>query len=305
MPRVSVVIPTYNHAAFVRETLDSVFAQTYRDFEIVVINDGSPDNTEEVLKELIDGHRVAYVRQENAGQAAARNAGLKMAKGEYIAFLDDDDVWPADKLEWQAARLDEEPEAVLVYGLLKRVGSEVPDLPEETSAPEGWLADRFRRSNWIMSPGQTLIRAEPLREIGGFDVSLPGADDWDLYIRLAERGKFVSDTRVSLIYRMHMANASRNVWGMYAVAHRLCRKHYGLIPRPGRLRAWRACRRFISEFCFNHFVAQARKQADLAHWREAARSYFDALRVRPLSFVDGRLRSEMGAAVRRMLRPSV
>src|SRR5690348_1122151 len=110
MPRVTVVIPTYRHRDFILQTLDSVFAQTMRDFEVIVVNDGSPDDTAALLAPLVATSRVAYFEQPNQGQSRARNLGIQHARGQYIALLDDDDLWPRDKLEWQAQFLDDNPD---------------------------------------------------------------------------------------------------------------------------------------------------------------------------------------------------
>ena len=116
VPEVSVIVPTYNHGRYVLESLASVFGQTYRSFEVIVVNDGSPDNTAEVLKPLVEAGRIYYIEQPNAGQASARNRGFASARGEYIAFLDDDDLWPADKLSWQVGVLKAEPDLGLIAG---------------------------------------------------------------------------------------------------------------------------------------------------------------------------------------------
>src|SRR5439155_3912895 len=116
MPTVSIIIPTYNHRQYVLETLESVFAQTLADREIIVINDGSPDDTAEVLRPLAASGRIRYIQQANAGPSEARNRGLAEARGRFVAFLDDDDLWPADKLAWQVEALQHAPEAALIYG---------------------------------------------------------------------------------------------------------------------------------------------------------------------------------------------
>src|ERR1700719_2929443 len=105
MPAVSVIIPTYNHRDFVLDAIESVFAQTFTDYEVIVVNDGSPDDTASVLAPLASAGRIRYLEQANAGQGAARNRGIAQARGEFIALLDDDDRWPADKLEWQVGEL--------------------------------------------------------------------------------------------------------------------------------------------------------------------------------------------------------
>ncbi len=208
---ISVVIPTYNHRDFVLESLESVFAQTYTDYEVIVVNDGSPDDTAERLRPLVEAGRIVYIEQPNAGQGAARNRGIAEAKGEYIALLDDDDRWPPDKLAWQAAELEAHPEAVMVYGDYRRIerdGRMSP--PVETYCPSGAVYDAFLRGCRILSPGQTLIRASALRAVGGFDPEVWGSDDWDLYLRLAKQGEFRHVRRVALEYRLHGGNASRH-----------------------------------------------------------------------------------------------
>jgi len=113
VPRVSIIIPTYNRASLLREALESVFAQTYQDFEVIVVDDGSTDGTGEILKDLLD--KVRYIRQENLGCGAARNRGMEEAKGEYIAFLDSDDLWMDFKLELQVAILDKMSDVGFLY----------------------------------------------------------------------------------------------------------------------------------------------------------------------------------------------
>src|SRR4051812_10173624 len=100
-PTVSVVIPTYGHCRYVLETIESALGQTFSSNEIIVVNDGSPDDTVVVLQPYTQTGRIRYFEQPNAGQASARNRGLAEATGEFVAFLDDDDIWPADKLAWQ------------------------------------------------------------------------------------------------------------------------------------------------------------------------------------------------------------
>lgn len=225
---ISVVIPTYNHGPLLLDTLASVFAQTYQDYEVIVVNDGSPDDTAELLRPLVETRRVIYLEQENAGQAAARNRGLQAARGDYIAFLDDDDLWPADKLAWQVRVLDENPESVLVYGRYAQLRADGRLHPDSSSGfPGGSVHGQFRRRNWIHSLGQTLMRTEAVRAIGGFDPGVWGADDWDLYIRLAQRGPFEFRDRLALRYRLHEQNASRDAIRHVRGYWQVVRRHVG------------------------------------------------------------------------------
>jgi glycosyltransferase involved in cell wall biosynthesis len=229
VPAVSVVIPTYNHRDFILRTLGSVFAQTFTDYEVIVVNDGSPDDTAGLLRPLAEAGRIRYLEQPNQGQGAARNRGILAARGEFIALLDDDDLWPEDKLEWQVAALRARPGAVLVYGLHDRLqpdGSVLPAAPK--AHPAGSVYREFLKGCWLLSPGQALVRASALRRIGGFDPRIWGSDDWDLYIRLARQGDFCFENRVALHYRVHATNASHSNAVRHARNHfRVIRKHAG------------------------------------------------------------------------------
>ncbi len=208
MPKVSVIIPAYHHAAFIGEAIDSVLAQTYRDFEIVVVNDGSPDETEEVLLPYIESGKIRYFRQENQGSAAARNRGVEMAEGELLAFLDDDDQWLPDKLEWQVSYL-EESDAVMVAGTsLLQGASSKPRWRSRSQAYDVLTLAEFFKGNPVGSPGQALIRKADLIRAGGFDATIWGADDLDLWMRLSQSGEIRRYRRPCLLYRQHASNAS-------------------------------------------------------------------------------------------------
>jgi len=212
MPRVSVVIPAYNHARFIGETLESVLQQTFKDYEIIVVNDGSPDDTAEVLRPYRDRKQIVYIEQANAGQAAARNRGIREASGEYIALLDDDDCWPPNKLEWQVERLGADPTICLIAGDSRDAWATV--LREQFTDPfpaRTPTLESLFTGNPIYSPGQTLIRREALAACGGFREDIWGADDWDLYIRMCKTGRLVLHSRPALFYRRHAGNASRNM----------------------------------------------------------------------------------------------
>ncbi len=261
MCQVSVIIPTYRHQEYVLRTLEAVFAQTFMDYEVIVINDGSPDDTTEALRPLIETGRIRYIEQPNAGQAAARNRGLVEARGKYIAFLDDDDLWLSDKLQWQVEALNAAPDAVLAYGYWQDFTTEpLPDVEEHPFfRPTGDVHAEFTRRNHLISPGQALIRADALRGIGGFDETLWGVDDWDLYIRLSACGEFVYHKRLALYYRNHAANASKDSWRMYGNARRMWRKHFGMLPAPAQMRNWWQMRRSINEMYFDGCAAMAQR----------------------------------------------
>jgi len=263
-PLVSVVIPTYGHERYIAATLESVFAQSFLDREIIIVNDGSPDCTARLLAPFADDRRISYVEQAHAGPSAARNYGLQMARGEFVAFLDDDDVWPAEKLAWQVEAMRASPTAVLVYGSVETFGRSAT--LQKVIRPAGRVRENFRIRNLIASPGQTLIRRSALAAVGGFDETLWGADDWDLYIRLAAIGEFLYDPRLALRHRVHEANASGRAWLMYLNDCRVLRKHFGRVPALHDVPAWFSARRYVVEYCLQMLARSMR-----IRWQECWR----------------------------------
>lgn len=248
MPRVSVIIPAYHHAAFIGEAIDSVLAQTYRDFEIVVVNDGSPDETEEVLLPYIESGKIRYFRQENQGSAAARNRGVEMAEGELLAFLDDDDQWLPDKLEWQVACL-EESDAVMVAGTsLLQGASSKPRWRSRSRAYDVLTLAEFFKGNPVGSPGQALIRKADLIRAGGFDATIWGADDLDLWMRLSQSGEIRRYRRPCLLYRQHASNASMDFRRMGVNTLKVMSKHIESSPIGNRRRDQIHAYRFLFRY---------------------------------------------------------
>lgn len=232
-PLVSVIVPTYNHCEWLLTTLASIQSQSFKDFEVIVVNDGSPDDTDEVLRSLISSKSIVYVRQENRGQAGARNSGLRIARGKYIAFVDDDDLCPPNKLAWQVEVLDNNPDLVAIAGLAVAFDK----CKRETSV--GWLLpeitfEKLFRGNPIWTPGQVLIRHVALSRVGGFDEDIWGADDFDLWFRLARLGKFEMHSKLAISYRLHDSNASRQMDRLLNACRSVVRKHAKALPRNER-----------------------------------------------------------------------
>lgn len=246
-PAVSVVIPTYGHRDFVLGTLKSVAEQSFTDFEIVVVNDGSRDDTESVLRPMIDSGAIHYVRQENQGQAAARNRGIELASGRYVALLDDDDLWPPDKLAWQVEFLEAHSEFGMVGGTADVIDVDGRHL-RATSGGGEITVDLLFAGNPFLSPGQTLIRRDVLRAIGGFSADVWGADDWDAYFRIARAHRIQMFDRVSLSYRKHAGNASGDMARMLANGCKVVRSN-GLFAAPAaRSRLRRDGFRFVYRY---------------------------------------------------------
>ena len=189
MPRVSVIIPTYNRRAYVQEAIDSVLAQTYTDYEIIVVDDGSTDGTGDALQER-RGDRIRYVWQENQGESVARNKGIEMAHGEFIALLDSDDLWAPEKLQKQVAYLDAHCEtgAVICQGLvIDEQGNLRHDWPVlgANMSDEDLTLEAMLTINTISSPSSMMMMRYAIAEaVGGFDPEIRYGEDWDFCIRM-------------------------------------------------------------------------------------------------------------------------
>lgn len=218
MPLISVIVSVYNGEKTILETLDSVLNQTLKDFEIIVVNDGSQDETEAVVKK-IDDPRIQLYSHQNSGQAASNNWGLSLSSGEYIAFLDADDLWTPDKLEAQYRALQEHPEAGVAYSWTDQIDESSQFLrggPHVTV--NGDALAMLLLGDFIGSGSNALIRRRALDEVGNFEVSLAPVADWDLWLRLAARYAYVVVPKVQILYRQCRTSVTSNVYKMEDVS---------------------------------------------------------------------------------------
>jgi glycosyltransferase involved in cell wall biosynthesis len=197
MPKVSVIIPTYNRAEYVTQAIDSVLAQTYTDYEIIVVDDGSTDNTKEILLPYMD--RIRYIYQENAGASAARNRGIKAAKRDWVAFLDSDDEWLPGKLAVQIRAVERHPQLVahMVNVNLTDYNDSDPNSFLHCKFPfegnEGIIDDPFIQHfkyRTIAMPVAVMCRKECAIKAGLFDESFLCGEDYDFMCRLALQGSW-------------------------------------------------------------------------------------------------------------------
>lgn len=216
-PRVSVVIPVYNGARYFAHTIESVLAQTYSAKEIVVVDDGSLDSSQEVVARYLHHSNVRLITQKNAGVAAARNTGIRNTAGEYIALVDQDDIWLPDKLALQVGYLDEHPEVALVHSnihFIDGVGERIPDPEWAWVAPTyGQVLPELIQWNRICTC-TVLLRKSVLEQAGLFRQELAPSDDWDLWLRIAARHLIGFVDTVTACYRVHQENESRNLLKM-------------------------------------------------------------------------------------------
>ncbi len=210
-PVVSVVIPNYNYAAYLREAIDSVLAQTYKKIEIIVVDDGSTDGSREVIESY--GERVTTVFQQNQGVSAARNNGVACGSGEFVAFLDADDRWLPDKVKKQVVAFVD-AEVGLVHVGLREIDRDGNDVGSRSDGLSGSVADAlllFERPVILGGGSGLIVRRSVFDEVGGFDPVMSTSADWDLFYRIASQYRVEFVPEVLLEYRVHDSNMHGNI----------------------------------------------------------------------------------------------
>lgn len=211
MPLISVIVPAYNAERTIGETIRSVLAQTFADFELIIVNDGSQDKTLEVISQFFDA-RIQVFSYSNAGLATSRNRGISHASGEFISFLDADDLWTPDKLEKQLQALNDNSQAAVVYswtncidesGQFVRRGSHL--------SVSGNVYATLLVVNFIENGSNPMIRKQALEVVGNFDPALTPAEDRDMWLRLAAKYEFIVVPAPQILYRQSPGSVSSNV----------------------------------------------------------------------------------------------
>jgi glycosyltransferase involved in cell wall biosynthesis len=236
-PLVSIVIPCYNQGQYLGEAIESTLAQTHRHVQVIVVDDGSTDETSRIASAYPE---VIYRHQPNAGTAAARNRGLRESRGELLVFLDADDRLLPNAVARGIAGLAGHPDAALVTGHVRLIHADgTPDVvPVQHHEPAGYLA--LLRWNYIWTPGVALYRRTALEAVGAFDASAGGSADYDLNIRIARRLPIACHHHVILEYRQHEANMTRDPAHMLRSAVSVRRREKRYATGPGARDAWRA-----------------------------------------------------------------
>jgi glycosyltransferase involved in cell wall biosynthesis len=232
VPEVSVIIPAYNAAAYIGQALESAFAQTFQDFEVLVVDDGSTDETASIVASF--GDRVNYLRQDNAGSAKARNLGIRKSRGLFIAFLDADDLWLPDKLARQVALMREQPEVGMVFTKhinFDETGATWPFRFDKRLLMEGDVARNIFMRSGVGTP-TVMVRREVFETVGLFEESLRQGQDDNMWVRIAAhcQVRLIDEPLVKV--RNHSGRVTRdlkkNTQYVLASTHLLC-THYGRV----------------------------------------------------------------------------
>jgi glycosyltransferase involved in cell wall biosynthesis len=231
IPQISVVIPVYNGATTIKETVESVLQQTYKDFEIIVINDGSQDDTLAIINSIQD-RRIKVFSYPNAGLSASRNRGFAKACGKFIAFLDADDLWTNDKLESHLRALQQNPQAAVAYSWTDHIDERGQFLrPASYTSFNGNIYERLLIGNFLSCGSNNLIRRQAIERVGGFDESLNSAEDWDMWLRLAAKYEFVVVPHPQVLYRISPNSMSANISKMEIASLQVIERAYEQAPQ--------------------------------------------------------------------------
>ena len=236
-PLVSVVLPTYNRAHLLRRAIQSILSQTYQHLEIIVVDDCSSDNTEEVAKSFCD-ERIRYVRnKERMGASFSRNIGIKVAHGEYIAFQDSDDVWLPRKLEKQMDAFKNSPREVgVVYTSFWRIDKDrVVRIPQSNyRKSKDNIHERLLETNFIGTP-TAMVKKECFEKVGMFDETLPRLQEWDLWIRISRYYRFKHIDEPLVISYMQTDSISRNIGAHIQAQKRILEKYFEEISKKPKI----------------------------------------------------------------------
>jgi len=207
---VSVVIATYNMGRYLPAAVESVLAQKYAEVEVVIVDDGSTDDTPDIVQQWCAHPRVRVHRQPNGGQARAKNVGVGLSRGAFVAFLDADDVWLPDKLAWQIPLFEGRPNVGVVYSDFEKVDGEGRPLPQEpTRMHRGWVAGPLLIENFVSFP-TAVVRRTYLERYGAFDENLGMGIDYELWLRLSAHCQFDFVARATARYRVWAGQMSGN-----------------------------------------------------------------------------------------------
>lgn len=265
-PLVSVVIPTYNCPEFLKAAVESVLAQTFTEIEVVVVDDGSTDNTAELVREF--DNRVKYVYQNNAGTAAARNTGIRNSNGSIIAFLDHDDLWLPEKLERELPVLQSNDKIGLVFCGRQFFNTYTNEITSTHPAEAELGVHEFLAHSTIALQSAIVPRAV-FDDVGLFDEQLLGTDDWEMTIRIAAKYRVVGVADILISIRGHAGQQGIMSERMYANSMSVLRKHANLHPNCSACKA--AIRRselLIREDYYQRHLRQAKEA--FAHKQYAA-----------------------------------
>ncbi len=294
---VSVIIPCYKQAEFLKEAIDSVLTQTYPYFEVLVIDDGSPDNIRDIVKQY---PQVKFLQQPNQGTAITRNNGIRESSGSYLIFLDSDDRLLPNALETGVEFLIQNPTVAFVTGQVKLIDTNGAflEIPLQPTIEK----DHYKtllRSNYIWTPGAVMYRRSIFDTYSWFDRFAGGSADYELNIRIARTLPVGCHGQVILEYRQHGTNMSKNFAYMLKSGVKVRRNQYKYVKHdPGLLNAWKSGIRIIQEDVGEQLLKEIRLKMQAASLRKGiSKDVWYVIKYYPKGLVKlfgGKLKSIIG-----------
>jgi glycosyltransferase involved in cell wall biosynthesis len=236
LPRVSIVMTSYNYSRYLRAAIDSVLNQTLSDFELIIVDDGSTDGSQAIVESYLGDNRVRFRPVEHVGQSAAKNAGIEWVRGPLVAFLDADDIWERQKLEKQVAHFDHDPTLGVVYSRRRLIDESSNEMPyHQPALYRGDVLERIFRDNFVCF-SSAVVRRLVFEHIGLFDEHCDLAVDYDLWLRVAAHYRFDYVDEPLVRYRCGHGNLSRRVGERLKTAMLVMRRflHRGKYRLPAR-----------------------------------------------------------------------
>lgn len=259
-PLVSVIIPSYNCEKFIADTIESVLAQDYQNIELLVIDDGSTDNTQKIVKQY--SNKLRLIIQPNSGVCRARNRGIAEAKGDFICLMDHDDYWYPDKISAQINAFKKYPEAGIVYSEFKLwypntdgifpLPTDIADLyfgDDLDESLSGWIYHQLLLDCWVLT-STAMIRADLFNIYGNFDENLPYSEDWDLWLRFSNHVQFIKLKKTTTLYRQHGNQGNKKLRNIdyRTILLSNAKKKWGLCSRDNRCITEWQFRRQLAEY---------------------------------------------------------
>jgi len=279
-PKVSVIIPTYNCSAYIKAAINSALQQSYNNLEIIVVDDGSTDNTQKILTPYIENKKIIYIYQPHSGLSSARNYGVNIATGEYIAFLDADDIWMKNKINKQL-KVISDAEVDMVFSnfnnlfengsiLKNRIGEKIKSDNEIT------FKKLFNNNN-IIYPSTVLIKRSVFYKYNVFfDTTLTAIEDYDMWLRLSRAGvKIIGLTEPLVFIRIHISNMSKDIKNMLINELKVISKHRDIV-------SWRMFQRRKAKI----YMLNADRCIHKSEYLEGMKLFFHGFTTYPFLFPD-------------------
>ncbi len=225
LPLVSVVVPCYNHEKYVKETIESIINQTYKNIELIVIDDGSKDGSVQVIQEMADKYGFTFIHRPNKGLSATLNEGIKLSKGKYFSAIASDDILMLEKIEKQVEFMESNPEYGMCYGKIVYFEDSIKNTSEySNSNKQGWVFDDLLNYGCFIPAPSTFMRKEVFETVGEYDENL-WIEDWDMWLRISQKYQVGYIDEYLAYYRKHDTNISSQSLKMYKAEKQILEKY--------------------------------------------------------------------------------